>query len=127
MAHRDGLSLSELARHQDGAGADPRDGGTPLPFAALQLEGLHIKAALSAAYETNLLKFAGEVGLLMTGYQTNHFDRNRPALTGNLIPIFRALVATANDAGVTLEQAAGDNLEKIFDRWPQGVLVWTAR
>jgi hypothetical protein len=90
-----------------------------LPFGALQPEGLHIKSTPSPAYETNLMKLAGQVGLLMTGYQTKHFDQNKPALTGSLIPIFRALIATANEAGVTLEQAAKANLNKIFDRWPQ--------
>jgi NTP pyrophosphatase (non-canonical NTP hydrolase) len=119
VAHRGGLSLGELAHHHGVGDRGPTDYNLPLPFAALQPQDLHIQATPSPAYETNLLKLAGEVGMLMTAYQADHFDRNRPALTGRLIPIFRALVATANEAGVTLEQAAENNLIKIFDRWPQ--------
>jgi NTP pyrophosphatase (non-canonical NTP hydrolase) len=119
VAHRGGLSLGELAHHHEGGDRGPTDHNSPLPFAALQPQDLHIQATPSPAYETNLLKLAGEVGMLMTAHQADHFDRNRPALTGRLIPIFRALVATANEAGVTLEQAAEKNLIKIFDRWPQ--------
>jgi NTP pyrophosphatase (non-canonical NTP hydrolase) len=119
VAHRGGLSLSELAYHCDGSDHGITDYATPLPFAALQPTGLHIQSNPSSAYETNLLKLAGEVGLLMTAHQDNKLDRNRPALTGALIPIFRTLITAANEAGVTLQQAAEDNLTKIFDRWPQ--------
>ena len=119
VAHRGGVSLAELAHYEDDGAYGPQDYTSPLPLAALQRQDLHIQSVPSPAYETNLLKLAGEVGLLLTAHQSNHFDRNRPALTGRLIPIFRALIATANEAGVTLEQAAEANLEKIFDRWPQ--------
>jgi NTP pyrophosphatase (non-canonical NTP hydrolase) len=119
VAHRGGLTLGELAYHHEGGDRAATDYNLPCPFATLQPPDLHIQATPSPAYETNLLKLAGEVGMLMTAYQADHFDRNRPALTGRLIPVFRALVATANEAGVTLEQAATKNLIKIFDRWPQ--------
>src|SRR5262245_29897497 len=55
----------------------------------------------------------------MTDYQANRLNNNRPALAGRLIAIFRTLIDAANEAGVTLEQAAEANLAKIFDRWPQ--------
>lgn len=91
----------------------------PFPFAALQPQDLRIQEEPSPAYETNLLKLAGEVGLLTTDYQANRLDNNRPALAGRLIAIFRTLINAANEAGVTLEEAAEANLAKIFDRWPQ--------
>jgi NTP pyrophosphatase (non-canonical NTP hydrolase) len=119
VARRGGLSLAELAHHYDGTDRATADFALPLPFAALQPQDLHIQATPSPAYETNLLKLAGEVGYLMADYQTNRLDKNRPALAGKLIPIFRALITAANEAGVTLEQAAEANLTKIFDRWPQ--------
>ncbi len=119
VAHRGGLSLAELAYHRDGSDHGPQNYTSPLPFAALQPSDLHVQSNPSPAYETNLLKLAGEVGLLMTAYQEKRLDRNRPALTGALIPIFRTVITAANEAGVTLQQAAEANLTKIFDRWPQ--------
>jgi NTP pyrophosphatase (non-canonical NTP hydrolase) len=58
VAHRGGLSLSELAYHCDGSDHGITDYATPLPFAALQPTGLHIQSNPSSAYETNLLKSA---------------------------------------------------------------------
>jgi NTP pyrophosphatase (non-canonical NTP hydrolase) len=120
VARRGGLSLADLAHNRDSNFADWRtDDALPFPFAALQPQDLRIQEEPSPAYETNLLKLAGEVGLLTTDYQENRLDNNRPALAGRLIAIFRTLINAANEAGVTLEEAAEANLAKIFDRWPQ--------
>ena len=40
-------------------------------------------------------------------------------LIGRLVAILRTLRSAAHEAGVTLEEAAAANLQKIFDRWPQ--------
>jgi hypothetical protein len=120
VAARAGLTLGEIAHNRDSSFADWQTDHThPLPFAALQLQDMHIQAQPSPAYETTLLKLAGEVGLLVTDYQAGRLTNNRAALAGRLIPIFRTLIQAANEAGVSLDHAASANLLKIFDRWPQ--------
>ena len=120
VAARAGLTLGEIAHNRDSSFADwQTDHTDPLPFAALQLQNMHIQAQPSPAYETTLLKLAGEVGLLVTDHQAGRLNNNRAALAGRLIAIFRTLIQAANEAGVSLDHAASANLLKIFDRWPQ--------
>ncbi|MGE0281384.1 MAG: pyrophosphatase [Rhizobiaceae bacterium] len=119
VAHRGGLSLAEIAFHQNESSHGPQNYAMPLFFTDFQPSNLHAQSSPSPAYETNLMKLAGEVGLLMTAFQEKRLDRNRPALTGALIPIFRTLIRAANEAGITLQQAAEANLRKISDRWPE--------
>ena len=72
----------------------------------------------SPAFERTLLRLAAEVGLLMTDHNAGRFDQDRSALKGRLIDILRTLRQSAHEAGITLEEAACANLNKIFDRWP---------
>jgi NTP pyrophosphatase (non-canonical NTP hydrolase) len=88
-----------------------------LTFAQLQPRGLTPQDRPTSATERVLLDMASEVGLLITearalGYRCN------PALRSRLSSVMRALVAAASEAGVTLEQAARQNLCKVLDRWP---------
>jgi hypothetical protein len=117
---RAGLSLAEIALNRNSTFADWQTNHTdPLPFAALQPQEMHVQAQPSPAYETTLLKLAGEVGLLVTDHQADRLRDNRAAVAGRLIPIFRTLIQAANEAWVSLNDAAAANITKIFDRWPQ--------
>ena len=72
----------------------------------------------SPAFERTLLQLAAEVGLLMTDYNAGRFDQDRSALKGLMVDILRTLRQAAHETGITLEDAAYANLDKIFDRWP---------
>jgi hypothetical protein len=59
------------------------------------------------------------LGLFGEGRQpSQRLSGNRDVLRGRLVAVMRMLVKAANEAGVKLEQAAEENLKKIFDRWP---------
>jgi NTP pyrophosphatase (non-canonical NTP hydrolase) len=119
VAARAQLSIADIA-HSLNRGLENWDHerAPDLEFASLQQQLSVPQDQPSPAFENTLLKLAGEVGLLMTDYQAGYLTTNRAALSGRLIAIFRALVHAATEAGVTLEQAAQENLAKIFDRWP---------
>lgn len=75
--------------------------------------------------ERSLLSLAGKVGLLVEHFNAAAFDRNRDALTADLIEILRRLVAAADEADVRLEDAALGNIVKARSRWPTA-LDWGA-
>ncbi|GER07170.1 hypothetical protein JCM17843_14800 [Kordiimonadales bacterium JCM 17843] len=62
--------------------------------------------------ERRLLALAGKVGQLMENFSNKKFKLNRDALSANLVEIFRALIAAADDADVSLEEAACRNIAK---------------
>lgn len=72
----------------------------------------------TAQFERKLIRLSAEIGLLMVDFDAGRFGKNRPALEGRLLSVLRALLEAAGDAGITLENAAGKNLAKIKDRWP---------
>lgn len=62
-----------------------------------------------------LAELAGE---LVGDLRTRKLDGNRDRLSGDLVAILRAIVFTAEVAGVDLDRAVRANLEKTFSRWP---------
>lgn len=61
---------------------------------------------------------AGLVGELVSALRAGKLEGNRDRLSGELVAILRALIATAQAANVNLDLAARRNLEKIFSRYP---------
>src|SRR5205823_14233508 len=57
-------------------------------------------------------------GELVGDSRAGRLDGNRDRLSGQLIAILRALIATAEAADVNVDLAARRNLEKIFSRYP---------
>ena len=70
-------------------------------------------------FEHTLLALAGEVGVLVNGFQSGALKRDKAMLARQLVAVMRRLIQAANDSGVTIEAAAVKNLHKIFDRWPR--------
>jgi hypothetical protein len=62
------------------------------------------------------MNLISRIGDLATAQSNGTLD----ALTlgPGLAQIFAVLVKASNEAGVTLDEAAQQNLEKTFDRWP---------
>lgn len=63
-------------------------------------------------------ELAACAGDFVEAHRTGKLNGNRDAISGRLLGILRALVATAHAAGVDLDVAARGNLEKTFSRWP---------
>lgn len=71
-----------------------------------------------AEFGTRLIDLAGRVGDLVNDFGAGRFKTNRDKLSAHLVDIFRALVAAAEAAEVSLGDAARWNMRKIFSRWP---------
>jgi len=65
-----------------------------------------------------LIALAGDVGQFIDWYSHNRKQVAAQALEGHLIPIMRSLFRACSAAGINMEDAAAQNLEKIYDRWP---------
>jgi hypothetical protein len=116
---RTNIRLSYLAHNLDKATpewqtAAPGD----LKFVDIQSRGLRRASEPNAAFEQKLLKFAGEVGLLVIDHQAGRLDGNQAAVAGRLAAILRSLRAAAEEAGISLADAAVANITKSLDRWP---------
>lgn len=119
VASRGHIPLAELGANLDRTLSDwQSEPPTGLTFLDLQDAPPHRGASPSPAFERTLLSLAGEVGHLMAEHEAGHLEHNRSALAGRLVALLRILRNAANDAGVTLHDAAQTNLAKIFDRWP---------
>ncbi|ESW64502.1 nucleoside triphosphate pyrophosphohydrolase family protein [Mesorhizobium sp. C277A] len=89
-----------------------------LRFVNLQPQQTLNLAAPTTEFARTLLKLANSVGNLTNsdGEALSYFDPT--AFAQKLKIIFRNLVHAANEAGVTLGDAAVHNLRKAQDRWP---------
>ena len=72
----------------------------------------------SDAVEHRLLSLAGKVGGLLADWSSGRINTNRDVLSADLVEIFRALLAAADDAEVSLDEAAHRNIVKTLGRWP---------
>ncbi|MEQ1869185.1 MAG: pyrophosphatase [Vicinamibacterales bacterium] len=75
-------------------------------------------SASSPQFEESVIALAGKVGLLLNDFHLGRVVQNRDALSGHLVDIFRALLASAHTAGVDLGEVAAINIKKIQSRWP---------
>ncbi len=75
-------------------------------------------ATFTGAVEHRLLALAGKVGRLLEDWSSGRIADNRDVLSADLVDIFRALLAAAEDAEVSLDEAARRNISKTFSRWP---------
>jgi NTP pyrophosphatase (non-canonical NTP hydrolase) len=72
----------------------------------------------SEAFEHRLLALAGMVGHLLADFSSGRIAANRDVLSADLVEIFRELVAAADRAEVSLEEAVRRNITKTLGRWP---------
>jgi NTP pyrophosphatase (non-canonical NTP hydrolase) len=120
-AHRVGLPLSTIAARVpaklgdwDYLGKATRHGFVDLQKPQAELTG----PVASDLVERRLLTLAGKVGLLLDHYAAGILDSNGDAFTADIVELFRVLLAAADDAAVSLNEAARLNVEKTFGRWP---------
>ena len=110
IAEHAGLRLGDLVGGNIVGGSEPTFADVQ-PQCALPL---HVP---TVAFEHTLLQLAGAVGRL-AALGADCDLAGSPNLPERLSAVFGLLVAAANEAGVTLEQAAIRNLAKAEDRWP---------
>ncbi|WP_293330421.1 nucleoside triphosphate pyrophosphohydrolase family protein [Parvibaculum sp.] len=121
LASRAQIALPDIARkvtHGLGNPDQTSDEDADILFASLQPEMSQDGPKRSEAFERALMKLAGEVGHIAAEFSAGRISDNRDALSGDLVGIFRSLIEVANEADVSLAEAAHGNLLKIFDRWP---------
>lgn len=109
IAEREDIRLASLAA---GAGFDFSDA----TFRELQPQAILPLNAPSVAFEKTLLRLAGAVGRLA---ETASDRTSHPTIVAQLQGVFKLLLDAANEAGITLADAALLNLDKANDRWPQ--------
>lgn len=120
VARRSALALSDIAANATRGDDEWRAGdNATLSFHALQPAHIPLAKAPMPQFEHTLLALAGEVGVLINGFQMGALTRDKAMLARQLVAVMRKLIQAANDSGVTIEAAAVKNLHKIFDRWPR--------
>ncbi|MEZ5972600.1 MAG: pyrophosphatase [Hyphomonadaceae bacterium] len=119
---RAGLQLSALADKIPATLSDWSYHGrsSPTAFADLQKPRQELAGPLSGdRVEHHLLSLAGKVGRLLENFTAGRIADNRDVLSADLVEIFRELIAAADGAEVSLEEAALGNIEKTLGRWPK--------
>jgi NTP pyrophosphatase (non-canonical NTP hydrolase) len=120
-ALRAGLRLSAIAQRVPATLDDWDYRGQPgaLTFRDLQLPKEHLPGPITGdLVEHRLLALAGKVGGLLDDWSSGRIRGNRDVLSADLVEIFRALLAAADDAQVSLDDAARRNIVKTLGRWP---------
>lgn len=112
IAAHAGIQLGDIA----GEFGVQRSG--PLLFINLQPQQTLNLAAPTTEFARTLLKLANSVGNLADGDGKALTGVDSAALAEQLRIIFRNLIDAADEAGVTLGDAAVYNLQKAQDRWP---------
>lgn len=120
-AQRVGLALSTIAERVPAklGDWDYRGKATRRGFADLQKSQIELTGPIaSELVERRLLTLAGKVGLLLDHYAAGDLNTNGDAFAADVVELFRVLLAAADDAAVSLNEAARRNIEKTFGRWP---------
>ena len=120
-ALRSGLTLSVLA-HRVSATLElwPTHGQPDATtFMELQDPQKRLTGPLSGqSVEGRLIALAGKVGLLLEDFSSGKVSSNGDVLSADLLEIFRAIIAAADDAEVSLAEAVHRNILKVLSRWP---------
>jgi NTP pyrophosphatase (non-canonical NTP hydrolase) len=120
-ALRADLSLSTIAQHAPATlnswDYHGRAGATS--FVDLQKSNTPFAGPIATdAVQQRLIALAGKVGHLLEDWSSGRILANRDALSADLVEIFRCLLIAADDAEVSLDEAAGRNVIKTLGRWP---------
>lgn len=125
-ALRAGMNLSEIAERARLSLIDwsYRGKAGATTFIDLQQnETPFMQPAAGEQVEKSLLALAGRVGMLLSHWSTGQLRDNGDQLSADLVEIFRSLLVAADDAHVSLDTAARENVIKTFGRWPEN-RVW---
>lgn len=121
-AMRAGMNLSDIAERARLSLADwtYRGKASATTFVDLQQHGIPFAPpAAGERVEASLLALAGRVGVLLSHWSGGQIRDNGDQLSADLVEIFRSLLIAADDAQVSLDTAARQNVIKTFGRWPE--------
>lgn len=121
-ALRAGMDLSDIAERARLSLADwtYRGKAGATTFVDLQQHDIPFaQPAASERVEASLLALAGRVGVLLSHWSSGQIRDNGDQLSADLVEIFRSLLVAADDAQVSLDTAARQNVIKTFGRWPE--------
>jgi hypothetical protein len=111
IADRSNIRLSTVARYEGSTASSNED----LSFSAIQQQALLPLQSPTPGFERTLIQLASSTGTLMS----HSISSDSPApILPILADVFKSLVRAADQAHVTLAQAAERNLTKTLDRWP---------
>ncbi|MFG1230388.1 nucleoside triphosphate pyrophosphohydrolase family protein [Xanthobacter wiegelii] len=119
---RAGMDLSDIAERARLSLADwtYRGKAGATTFVDLQQHDIPFaQLAPGEQVEASLLALAGRVGVLLSHWSSGQIHDNGDQLSADLVEIFRALLIAADDAQVSLDTAARQNVVKTFGRWPE--------
>lgn len=118
IASRANLDLSILAQRMF-RGLDDWDEVESHDFGTFgDIETMRNSSISPEKFGQRLVELAGKVGDLAKDFAGDQFENNRDKLSAHLVEIFRALVAAADAAEVSLGDSAYGNLQKTYSRWP---------
>lgn len=120
-SNRVGLKLSVVAERVPATLGDWnfRGRSTRRGFVDLQKSQSELTGPIASdRVERRLLSLAGKVGVLLEHYSAGDLDTNGDAFAADIVELFRELLAAADDAAVSLNEAARRNVAKTFGRWP---------
>jgi NTP pyrophosphatase (non-canonical NTP hydrolase) len=120
-ALRAGLPLSSIAQraHATLEKWDYHGLARAVTFAELQQSNRAFVGPIAGdVVEQRLLALAGKVGRLLEDWSSQRIAANRDVLSADLVEIFRAFLIAADDADVSLDEAARRNIIKTLGRWP---------
>jgi NTP pyrophosphatase (non-canonical NTP hydrolase) len=120
-ALRAGLPLSTIAQRAPATlgSWDYHGRAGAATFADLQRTNQAFAGPIASdAVEHRLLSLAGKVGRLLEDWSSGRIAANGDVLSADLVEIFRALLIAADDAEVSLDEAARRNVAKTLGRWP---------
>lgn len=121
-ALRAGMDLSDIAERARLSLADWTYRGKAGASTFVDLQQREIpfgEPVVGAQVEASLLSLAGRVGVLLSHWSGGQIRENGDQLSADLVEIFRSLLIAADDAQVSLNVAAGQNVIKTFGRWPE--------
>lgn len=119
---RAGIDLSDIAERARLSLADWTYRGKVGATTFIDLQQHDVPFAQPAAserVEASLLALAGRVGVLLSHWSSGQIRDNGDQLSADLVEIFRSLLVAADDAQVSLDTAARQNVIKTFGRWPE--------
>jgi NTP pyrophosphatase (non-canonical NTP hydrolase) len=120
IADRANLDLSILAQRmfrtvEDWDEVESHEFGT---FDDVQSKREHVGPVSNPRFEQGIINLADKSGTLLQDLSSGAIEQNRDTLSADLVEIFRAIIRAADDADISLEQAALGNIKKTWSRWP---------
>lgn len=117
IASRAGFRLCDLAQKAlDGMPERSVEAHAPVSFVSLQRHRKHVGPVSSTKFEEGAINLGAKAGGLLQ--HSSGREQDADVLFHDLKEILRALISAADDADISLQEAASMNIRKRLSRWP---------